>query len=114
MCIRDRHAREPKLHDMIPSVVRGYLHPPQNPDECIFSKTTTCLSADLEAKIIPCQYGGNPDCTQCGCMASVGLAAVADYKIGGVIPLRAVFSGSLRAGHAWRRFRSQDHPSAIR
>src|SRR6187549_2438252 len=22
------HAREPKLHDMIPSVVRGYLHPP--------------------------------------------------------------------------------------
>ena len=42
-------AREPKLHDMRPSVVHGYLHPPQNPDECIFAKTTACLSADLEA-----------------------------------------------------------------
>ena len=29
---------EPKLHDMIPSVVRGYLHPPQNPDDCIFAR----------------------------------------------------------------------------
>ena len=32
------HASEPKLHDMIPSVVRGYLKPPPNPDACIFSQ----------------------------------------------------------------------------
>ena len=44
-----------------------------NPDECIFAKTTACLSADLKRTITPCQYGGDPDCTQCGCMASVGL-----------------------------------------
>jgi sulfatase maturation enzyme AslB (radical SAM superfamily) len=99
------HAREPKLHDMIPSVVRGFLHPPQNPDECIFSKTTACLSADLKQPITPCQYGGTPDCTQCGCIASVGLAALGNYKLGRVIPLKTIFTGSLAVGDAMRRRR---------
>lgn len=103
--IASLHAREPKLHDMIPAVVRGYLHPPQTPDECIFAKTTTCLSADLKQPITPCQYGGDPDCTQCGCMASVGLAALGDYTIGGVIPLRSIFTGSLAVGRMATRLR---------
>ena len=99
------HTQEPKLHDMMPSVVRGYLHPPQNPDLCTFSKTTACLSADLKKPITPCQYGGNPDCTQCGCMASVGLQALGDYKLGGVIPLNAILTGSLAVGSRIRRLR---------
>lgn len=103
--IASLHAHEPKLHDMIPAVVRGYLHPPQTPDECIFAKTTTCLSADLKQPITPCQYGGDPDCTQCGCMASVGLAALGDYTIGGVIPLRSIFTGSLAVGRMATRLR---------
>ena len=103
--ITSLHATEPKLHDMIPSVVRGYLHPPQNPDECVFSKTTACLSADLKKPITPCQYGGDPDCTQCGCMASVGLQAVGEYRLGGVIPLNAILKGSLAVGHGVRRLR---------
>ena len=45
----------------------------RRPDECIFAKTTACLSSDLKRAITPCQYGGDPDCTQCGCLASVGL-----------------------------------------
>ena len=101
--------QEPKLHDMIPSVVRGYLKPPQNPDECIFAKTTDCLSADLTRKIMPCQYGGDPDCTQCGCMASVGLGAVGDYKLGGVLPLRTIFNGSIRVGGVVRSLRSDSN-----
>ena len=48
--------REPKLRDMMPAVVRGYLRPPQSPDECIFSRTTACVSADLKQPITPCQY----------------------------------------------------------
>lgn len=88
----------PTLRDMIPSVVRGYLRPPANPDECIFSKTTTCLSADLKHRITPCQYGGNPDCTQCGCMASVGLEAVGKAKVGGVLSLKTIFKASLAIG----------------
>jgi hypothetical protein len=90
---------------MIPDVVRGYLRPPQSPDECIFSQTTECLSADLKKPITPCQYGGNPDCTQCGCMASVGFEALGKYRLGGVIPLKAIFNASFVVGRTVARFR---------
>jgi MoaA/NifB/PqqE/SkfB family radical SAM enzyme len=73
--------RYPKL-DMPESMIREFAHPPKSPDECIFSKTTQTISADLKTKITPCQFGGNPDCTQCGCIASMGLAAVGKYKVG--------------------------------
>jgi sulfatase maturation enzyme AslB (radical SAM superfamily) len=106
--IAELHRREPKLHDMIPSVVQGYLRPPQNPDECVFAKTTACLSADLKKTITPCQYGGDPDCTQCGCMASVGLNALGEYKLGGVMPLNTIFNASLKVGRVVRSVRG-DH-----
>jgi MoaA/NifB/PqqE/SkfB family radical SAM enzyme len=96
-------ARFPKLlDDMIPSVTQGYLHPPQKPEDCIFAKTTACLSSDLQKTIAPCQYGGDPDCTNCGCMASVGLDALGRYKLGGVMPLKHIFTGSLAVGRAAR------------
>jgi hypothetical protein len=90
--------RFPKLIDMIPRVLDGYMRPPQNPDECIFAKTTACVSSDLKRKINPCQYGGDPDCTQCGCMASVGLEAVGNYKLGGVVKLKTIFGASIKVG----------------
>ena len=93
-----------KLSDMR-LVARGYLNPPSAPDECIFAKTTACVSADLKTKIVPCQYGGDPDCTQCGCMASVGYAALGDYKLAGVLPLRSLLEGSLAVGTGLRRLR---------
>ena len=99
------HRTTPKLNDMIPPVVQGYLNPPENPEACIFARTTDCLSADLNKVITPCQYGGAPDCTQCGCMASVGLAALADYRLGGIVPLRTVFTGSIAVGRVARRLR---------
>jgi sulfatase maturation enzyme AslB (radical SAM superfamily) len=100
------YADEPKLHDMIPSVVRGYLHPPQSPDDCIFAKTTECISADLKKPITPCQYGGSPDCTQCGCLASVGLDALGAHRLAGIVPLKSLFTGSLAVGRAVRRMRT--------
>ena len=109
--ITDLYAKEPKLHDMIPSVVRGYLNPPQNPDECIFAKTTACISADLKKPITPCQYGGTPDCTQCGCMATVGLDALGRYRLGGVVPLKHIFNGSLAVGRAVRQLRGAEAAS---
>jgi len=101
------HARHPKLMDMIPAVTRGYLNPPASPEHCIFSQTATCVSADLETRITPCQYGGTPDCTQCGCMASVGFEALGQYRLGGVIPLKTIFAGSLRTGRIVRQLRGQ-------
>jgi MoaA/NifB/PqqE/SkfB family radical SAM enzyme len=96
-------AKYPKLSDLLPSVLRGYLAPPQTPDDCTFAKTTACLSSDLKRAITPCQYGGDPDCTQCGCLASVGLDALSRLKVGGVIPVRHLFTGSRTIGNAVRQ-----------
>ena len=59
----------------------AYLEPPASPDDCIFAQTTDCVSADLTTQITPCQFGGEPDCANCGCMASAGLAAVARHRL---------------------------------
>ncbi len=100
--ITELYHQHPKLADMRPIVTQGYLSPPPTPDECIFAKTTSCLSSDLKKAIAPCQFGGDPDCTQCGCMASVGLDAVGRYKLGGVVSLKTLFKGSIRVGDGMR------------
>jgi MoaA/NifB/PqqE/SkfB family radical SAM enzyme len=109
--ISSLHAREPKLADMRPSILRGYLRPPQNPDDCIFARTTACVSSDLKRVITPCQYGGDPDCTQCGCLASVGFEALGNYRVAGVLPLRTVFTTSLRIGDGMRAIRGNGGPT---
>ncbi|HEY8225649.1 MAG TPA: radical SAM protein, partial [Pyrinomonadaceae bacterium] len=52
------------------SVLAGYYQPPKSPAECIFARTTVNFTADLSSRISPCQFGGQPDCSQCGCLAS--------------------------------------------
>jgi sulfatase maturation enzyme AslB (radical SAM superfamily) len=74
-------AREfPKLQ-MPDSLLDVYRAPPQNPSECLFAKTTRSLTADLRQPIMPCQFGGDPDCSQCGCVASAGLEALARRRL---------------------------------
>jgi MoaA/NifB/PqqE/SkfB family radical SAM enzyme len=80
----------PKL-DLPKPVIEGYKKPPASPAECIFSRTTLNYTADLKSKVVPCQFGGTPDCSQCGCIASAGLAAVGDYKIFRAVPVRNIF-----------------------
>jgi MoaA/NifB/PqqE/SkfB family radical SAM enzyme len=82
-----------------------YAHPPSSPEECVFARTTKSVSADLSTRITPCQFGGNPDCSNCGCVASAGLAAVARHQLFGFIPVGSIFSGSLRVGDQVRRLR---------
>jgi len=91
--------RYPKL-DMADGLIRQFSSPPHSPEECVFALTTQTLSADLETKITPCQFGGTPDCGSCGCMASMGLAAVAAHKLGGVIPVGAIFKASIKIGQS--------------
>jgi sulfatase maturation enzyme AslB (radical SAM superfamily) len=95
----------PKL-DMPEGMIRQFATPPHCPKDCIFALTTHTLSADLRTKIVPCQFGGNPDCASCGCVASMGLAAVAAHKLGGIIPVRAIFKASVRIGRI-RQARSE-------
>ena len=89
----------PKL-DMPEGMIRQFATPPHSPKDCVFALTTQILSADLKTKIVPCQFGGNPDCGSCGCVASMGLAAVAAHKLGGIIPVGAIFKASVRIGQA--------------
>ncbi len=87
----------PKL-DMPEALIRQMSSPPSNPSECVFALTTQTISADLKTEITPCQFGGTPDCQSCGCIASMGLAAVAEHKLGGLIPVGAIFKASLKIG----------------
>lgn len=87
----------PKLYLPDP-VIAGYRRPPKTPADCIFAGTTLNITADLESKITPCQFGGDPDCSNCGCFASAGLNAVADHRLLGVLPVRTLYNISSKIG----------------
>ena len=96
----DLRKRFPKL--VFPDAVAdGYREPPSSPEDCIFARTTLNLSADLKSRVTPCQFGGTPDCSQCGCMASAGVAAVGKYKLFNVVPLRTLYNISDRLGKSF-------------
>ena len=86
-------------------LIEVYANPPDSPDECVFARTTTTVSADFKTPITPCQFGGAPDCSNCGCIASAGLAAVARHRLFGFVPVGTIFTGSLKVGEQLRRFR---------
>jgi hypothetical protein len=94
----------PKLK-MPKGMIDVYANPPQSPGECIFAQTTTCLSADFKRQISPCQFGGTPDCANCGCIASAGLKAVGRHRLPGGVRVGAIFDQSLRIGRTVRQFR---------
>ena len=89
--------------DMPEAVIREMASPPRNPGECIFARTTEIISADLRTRITPCQFGGDPDCEQCGCIASMVLAAVGHHKVAGPLTAGHLFLGSDRVGKGWQK-----------
>ncbi|MEP7036739.1 MAG: radical SAM protein [Acidobacteriota bacterium] len=93
----------PKLN-MPKQVISGYRNPPKSPEECIFARTTLNLTANLENKVVPCQFGGTPDCSQCGCFASAGLAAVGNYELFGAIPVHKIYNISDNIGKKVSKF----------
>lgn len=96
----------PKL-DMARGAIHEFTKPPQSPEECIFAQTTHILSADLKTKVTPCQFGGDPDCSQCGCVASMGLAAIGHHKIAGFVPVGPIFTTSARIGGIMTKLRAR-------
>jgi len=109
--LRALRMKFPKLA-ITDGAIDAYAHPPQSPDECVFARTTTTISADLATRITPCQFGGTPDCANCGCLASAGLAAVARHRVLGLIPIEGIFNGSLKVGERMRRLRPAEEPAA--
>jgi MoaA/NifB/PqqE/SkfB family radical SAM enzyme len=88
--------------DMREGLIREILSPPKSPAECIFARTTHTISADLNTKITPCQFGGEPDCGQCGCIASMGLAAVGHHRVLGPLTAGHLFYASDEVGKLWQ------------
>jgi hypothetical protein len=86
-------------------MIESYVKPPHSPADCIFALTTACVSSNFEKPITPCQFGGNPDCTNCGCIASAGLAAVGRHRLPGGLRVGAIFEQSFKIGKRVRTIR---------
>jgi len=91
--------RYPKL-DMAKGLIEQLAHPPASPADCIFAQTTTTLSADLKTHVAPCQFGGNPDCNRCGCIASLALAALGDHQLLPGLRVGTLFRASQALGRS--------------
>jgi len=102
MALRFRYPQKLRMNE---EILAAYSTPPASPDDCVFARITTTISADLKTKITPCQFGGVPDCSNCGCLASAGLAAVGRHRIFGVIPIQSIFDNSIKVGQRVRRLR---------
>jgi sulfatase maturation enzyme AslB (radical SAM superfamily) len=88
-------ARYPEL-ELSERVQQEFAAPPATPDDCVFAQTTRTVSADMRTMVTPCQLGGDPDCAQCGCYAAMGLAALGNYRIAGLLPVAALWRASRR------------------
>ena len=101
--LRERYAkiRMPK------GMIEVYAKPPASPEECIFARVTHTVSADLTTRITPCQFGGRPDCANCGCIASAGLGAVGRHQLAGPLRVEHLFDASLAVGHVVRNVRER-------
>jgi hypothetical protein len=97
----------PKLK-MAKSLIEAYANPPSDPEHCIFARTTTTVTADLKSLITPCQFGGTPDCSQCGCMASAGLTAVGEYRLPWIgTRIGSIYNASLGIGEIAAKLRGE-------
>jgi MoaA/NifB/PqqE/SkfB family radical SAM enzyme len=95
----------PKLL-MNEGVAKTFLAPPANPDECLFAKMSANYSADFKSRVEPCVFGGNPDCSQCGCAISSGLHWIRGVKVVGPLKVKHFVGSSVGVGLAMNRLRS--------
>ena len=95
MSILNREFPKLQMPDALLDVFRA---PPENPNECLFARTTRSLTADLCQTITPCQFGGDPDCSQCGCVASAGLAAMERARLPGGMKVGTLYEISYNVG----------------
>jgi MoaA/NifB/PqqE/SkfB family radical SAM enzyme len=94
--------RYPKLL-MPEGVARTFVTPPATPQECIFAQMSVNYSADLRSRVEPCIFGGDPDCRQCGCAASMGLHWIGERPLVGPLKPGHIMRGSIAVGNLVRR-----------
>jgi organic radical activating enzyme len=107
----------PQLHALYPKLLasEGYaqalLHPPASPRECGFSRLSRNFSADLTTRVEPCVFGGDPDCSQCGCSASAATHWISEVRLAGPFKAKHVLHGSMRVGNAMARLQQVGLPA---
>ena len=92
---------------MTDGVARALLHPPENPSDCLFAKMSANYSADLATRVEPCVFGGTPNCSECGCMASSGLHWIRTVKVAGPLRVGHFVGGSVGVGSFVNRMRGK-------
>lgn len=97
-------AHYPKLL-MNGGIAQAIQAPPAAPSECMFSRLSSSYSADLESRIKPCIFGGDPDCSQCGCAISSGLHWLKEVRLARLVKIETLVKSSLSVGGAVRRLR---------
>ena len=83
-----------------------FAAPPRGPDSCTFARISVNYSADLQTQIQPCFFGGNPDCSQCGCAVSAGLHWIHNKRIVGSLKVGHLIDASLAIGRHPKRVAS--------
>jgi MoaA/NifB/PqqE/SkfB family radical SAM enzyme len=75
----------PVLKQRYPALVfpsaAAFATPPSDPSRCTFARISVNYSADLRTRVEPCFFGGNPDCSRCGCAVSAGLHWISERPI---------------------------------
>jgi len=80
----------------------AFATPPASPRECVFSRVSVNYSADLQTRIEPCFFGGDPDCSECGCAVSAGLHWLGDRPLAPGLRARHLIDASLAIGRVSR------------
>ena len=88
-------------------LAKAFLRPPENPADCVFAKMSANYSADLESRVEPRVFGGTPDCSQCGCAASVGMHWVRNFNVAAGVKVGHFIGASVKIGLLMNRLRSR-------
>ncbi len=92
---------------MTDGIAEAFGSPPTCPSDCTFSKISVNYSADLKTRIEPCFFGGEPDCSQCGCAVSGALHWIGNRDVIGPLKASHLMKASIAIGSFVNRFRSE-------
>lgn len=111
-------ARElPRVRQLYPKLltpegyVQALLDPPMSPSDCTFSRMSRNYSADLKTHVEPCVFGGDPDCSQCGCSASAAVNWIREYQLLGALKARHLLHASMLIGSTVAALQSMGPPA---
>lgn len=88
-----------------PHMIGAFLNPPASPGDCTFARMSVNYTADLKTRVEPCIFGGQPDCSQCGCAISVALHGIQAVKIKRSMTVGHLIRGSMATGRVVNRMR---------